>query len=92
VAALSDADIHKSHGRHIPIAKCREIGLKVTALEDDLELQDLVLTIHHCYMFVTMNYAASKIVENHLGSTFAKQQVQVQMPFPMPPQQPPHSF
>jgi hypothetical protein len=88
VDALSDADIHKSHGRHIPIAKCQEIGLKVTALENDRELQDLVLTVHHCFMFATMNTAASKIVENHFGSTFAKQHVQFQVPFQMPGQQP----
>jgi ATP-dependent protease ClpP protease subunit len=88
VDALSDADAHKSHGRHIPLAKCREIGLKVTALEDDPELQDLVLTVHHCFMFATMNSPAIKIVENHLGSTFAKQQMQIQMQYPMPLQQP----
>lgn len=88
VEALSDSDVHKSHGRHIPIAKCREIGLKVTALEDDPDLQEFVLTSHHCFMFATMNSPAVKIVENHLGSTFAKQQQQVQIQMPFPMQQP----
>lgn len=87
VDGLSDADIHKSHDRHIPIAKCKELGLKVVALEDDEKLQDLVLTIHHCYMFVLMNTPTFKIIENQKGSIFSKmQQFQVQLPGQMIPQ------
>lgn len=74
VDALSDGDMHKSHERHIPIAKCKELGLKVRALEEDHKLQDLVLTVHHCYMHVLMNTATIKIIENHNGAAFAKQQ------------------
>lgn len=85
VEGLSDADEHKSHDRHIPIAKCRDLGLKVVALEDDDKLQDLVLTVHHCYMFVLMNTGTFKIIENHKGSAFGKQQqVQMQMQIPAP--------
>jgi hypothetical protein len=81
VDALSDADTHKSHDRHIPIAQCRDLGLKVDALEDDQKLQDLVLTVHHCYMQVLMNGPAFKAIENHLGSAwFKNQQMQIQMP------------
>ena len=79
VDALSDGDEHKSHERHIPIAKCRDLGLKVTALEDDDKLQDLVLTVHHCYMFVLMNTGTFKIIENHMGAAFSKQQMQMVM-------------
>jgi hypothetical protein len=81
VDGLSDADEHKSHERHIPIAKCRDLGLKVVALEDDNELQELVLTVHHCYMFVLTNTGTFKIIENQKGAAFAKQQhLQIQMP------------
>jgi hypothetical protein len=81
VDGLSDADEHKSHERHIPIAKCRDLGLNVVALEDDEELQELVLTVHHCYMFVLMNTGTFKIIENHKGAAFAKQlQMQIQLP------------
>ncbi|WP_263350203.1 SDH family Clp fold serine proteinase [Acidicapsa acidisoli] len=86
VEALSDADEHKSHERHIPIAKCRDLGLKVVALEDDNELQELVLTVHHCYMFVLTNTGTFKIIENHKGSAFAKQQMQFQLPMQGAPQ------
>ncbi len=84
VEALSDAGEHKSHERHIPISKCRDIGLKVVALEDDNELQELVLTVHHCYMFVLMNTPTLKVIENHKGAAFAKAQQQVQFQVPMP--------
>jgi hypothetical protein len=81
VDGLSDADEHKSHERHIPIAKCRDLGLNVVALEDDEELQELVLTVHHCYMFVLMNTGTFKIIENHKGAAFTKQlQMQIQLP------------
>ena len=37
-------------------------------------MQDLVLTVHHCYMHTLMNTAAFKIIENHLGNALVKQQ------------------
>lgn len=69
---LKDTEEHKAHDRHIPMAKCIEIGLRIKKLEDDAKLQDLVLTIHHCYMHALMNSPAFKIIENHLGSAFIK--------------------
>lgn len=90
VDALSDGDEHKSHNRHIPIAKCKEIGLRVKALEEDNTLQDLVLSVHHCYMFLMMNTPAFKIIENHNGAAFVKsQQVPVQMLPQLVQQRPP---
>jgi len=65
-----------SHDRHIHIAECKELGIKVIDLEN-LEkrpclgcndLQDCVLTIHHAYMHTFSNSNAIKIVENHLGN------------------------
>ena len=72
VEALSDTDQHKAHERHISATQCMEIGLRVKMLEEDNQLQDLVLTIHHCFMQTFMNSAAFKIVENHLGTAFIK--------------------
>jgi hypothetical protein len=85
VEALSDADVHKSHDRHIPMAKCQELGLRIRVLEDDGELQDLVLTVHHCYMHAIMNSGTFKIIENHTGAAFVKAQQQMQI---MPQQLP----
>lgn len=96
VAGLSDRDTHKSHERHIPIAKCSELGLNVTALEMDEKLQDLVLSVHHCYSHALMNTATFKIIENHTGAAFIKTQQAPSMPIQLlqqlqqlPPQFPP---
>lgn len=75
VDALSDTGQHKAHERHIPAAQCLDMGLRVRMLEDDNQLQDLVLTIHHCFMQTLMNSPAFKIIENHLGTAFIKNQV-----------------
>jgi hypothetical protein len=67
VKKLSDHTAHKSHDRHIHLKECRDIGLKITAMEDDDELQDLVLTVHHAYMHTFSGTNAIKIIENHDG-------------------------
>ncbi|MGH9483954.1 MAG: SDH family Clp fold serine proteinase [Terriglobales bacterium] len=74
VAFLSDDGLHKAHERHIPLDECVKIGLRVLPLESDQQLQDLVLTVHHCYMFAMMNSPALKIIENHTGESFIKAQ------------------
>ena len=56
----------KIHSRHISAKKAKEIGLKITDLEDDDKLQDAVLSIHHCYMHTFSSSNAVKIIENHL--------------------------
>lgn len=77
---LSDYDKNKTHDRHIHMAECQKLGLEIDRLEDDQELQDLVLTVHHCYMHALMNTNAFKIIENQNGVAFVKQQVQVAVP------------
>lgn len=74
LAHLSDYEENKTHERHISPAECREIGLKVEMIETDDHLQDLILTIHHCYMHTLMNSPAFKIIENHLGIALIKNQ------------------
>ena len=61
----------KSHGRHINIDECKEIGLKIEDLETNPILQDLILTTHHCYMHTLGNTPVLKIIENHKGATRA---------------------
>jgi ATP-dependent protease ClpP protease subunit len=70
--ALSDYPTNKSHDRHFDIEACEEMGLVVKHLETDSELQDLVLTVHHCYMNLMMNTAAYKIIENQNGVALVK--------------------
>ena len=76
VKTLGDADEHKAHERHISAAKCQELGLNVKMLEQDNDMQDIVLTLHHCFMHTLMNSPAFKIIENHLGTAFIKNQTQ----------------
>ena len=41
-----------SHSRHISKDDCRASGLPITDLEDNQDLQDAVLSLHHCYMIL----------------------------------------
>jgi ATP-dependent Clp protease adapter protein ClpS len=66
VKYLGDHDSTKNHARHIPLEEAEKL-LKVIRLEDDHEMQDLVLTIHHAFMHTFGNSRAVKIVENHIG-------------------------
>ena len=72
VKMLMDKNNNKSHGRHLHIEKLREAGLVTEQLEDDEEFQDLVLTVHHCFMHVLMNTPAFKTIENHMGVGLTK--------------------
>lgn len=69
---LGDHALTKSHARHLSIERCREMGLKVSALEKDDRLQDAVLSLHHACMLTFSATRAFKIVENHLGIAFIK--------------------
>ena len=69
---LGDHALTKSHARHLSIERCREMGLKVSALEEDDKLQDAVLSLHHACMLTFSATSALKIVENHLGIAFIK--------------------
>jgi hypothetical protein len=76
-ALLSNVADGKAHNTHFQIDECRKAGLNVDQLEDDQTLQDLTLTIHHCYMHSLSNTLAFKIIENQLGRAMVKiQQVQ----------------
>lgn len=62
----------KTHGRHVTIDESKTIGLRIEDLETDQHFQDLVLTIHHCYMHTLANTTAFKIIENHQGAAMAR--------------------
>ena len=70
--ALSDYATNKTHDRHFDADACKKIGLTILDLESDPELQDLVLTVHHCYMNTFMNSLAYKIIENQNGVALIK--------------------
>lgn len=81
----------KTHSRHIDRDKCREAGLDVIDMDADDELQDIVLTIHHCCMILAEKTSASKIVENNNGGCYIRHfQVPMTMPMSMPVPLPMH--
>ena len=79
---LADHTVSKSHGRHIPIQKCIDIGLKIEKLEDDQTLQDLVLSVHHSCIHTLSETPSFKIIENQNGIAFI--QMAQMMPVPKP--------
>lgn len=70
--ALSNYPQNKTHERHFDADDCLNMGLLIKTLESDEILQDLVLTVHHCYMHTLMNGPALKMIENHKGTGIAK--------------------
>lgn len=64
---LGDPQLALSHARHISAERARELGLNVLMLEDDQDLQEAVLSLHHCCVQTIQGTAAMKIIENHEG-------------------------
>jgi hypothetical protein len=75
VRRLTDYRGNKTHQRHIHFEELKAMGLNVSLAEDDQNFQDVILTVHHCFMHSLMNTSAFKIIENHKGSAFMKHQV-----------------
>ena len=62
-----------SHARHIPKDACKKAGLHIIDLEDNQDLQDAVLILHHAYMILFDKFSVSKVVENQIGGCFVQQ-------------------
>ena len=89
--ALSDYSSFMSHARRIGADQLRDLGLNVVDLEQDQQLQDLVLSVHHSVNH-TMNHTGMvKLVENHLGKAFVRRVAMLQVPVQVgpPPGAPP---
>lgn len=82
---IIDHSISYAHNRHLSIQKCESIGLKVMHLEEDQQLQEKVLSLHHIYFHTLSSTPAFKIIENHMGKAFILQAQQ--MLIQQPPQQ-----
>lgn len=90
VKDLSHYTKNKTHDRHIHYDECSTMGLNVRPIENGAEyvedketkgdFQDLVLTVHHCFMHFLMNTAAYKIIENHVGVGMSKNVTQASQP------------
>ena len=86
VDGLTDLSDNKTHNRHIHYRECIDMGLNIEMLEDfgDGKLQDLVLTVHHCFTHTLANTSAFKIIEDHRGRALIKQQQVHQLQLPIP--------
>jgi ATP-dependent protease ClpP protease subunit len=67
---LGSHAITKSHDRHISVTKAKEINLIISDLEENDELQDAVLTVHHACMQTLAQTEAIKIIQNQYGTAF----------------------
>jgi membrane-bound ClpP family serine protease len=70
VAQLGSHANTLTHSRHISAEGARDIGVNVTDLEDDDELQEAVLSVHHAYVQTLTESPAFKVIENHQGTAF----------------------
>jgi hypothetical protein len=58
------------HTHHFLIDKCKEIGLKVAAIEDDQELQEDILSVHHAFVATFAKTNSLKVIESATGATW----------------------
>lgn len=72
VRELSSQDNNREHGRHIHAERCKEIGLNISALEDDQQFQELVLTVHHACVYTLQGANVTKLIENHMGAAYIR--------------------
>ncbi len=70
VKLFNEHEDSMSHGRHFNAEFCKSAGLKIFQMEDDQKLQDLILSIHHCYMQTFSTCTCTKIIENNLGKAY----------------------
>ncbi len=93
---FADADLHFSHAKGIDIDEAKTAGLdRIKRLEENQQLQDAVLSVHHATLHSFMNPAVLKIVENHLGRAFVRigqptMIPMIQQPIQIPIQFPPN--
>lgn len=60
------------HNRHITAESAKDHGLAIRSLEENQELQDIVLTIHHAYMATFERSGAKKMIENSNGKSWIR--------------------
>lgn len=65
---------NKSHSRHFTYDFCATLGLNVQMLENDHELQELVLSVHHSFIITLDATTATKIIENQIGARYISSQ------------------
>ena len=70
---LGSHALSKSHSRHFSASRCSEMGLRISMLEENDDLQDALLSVHHACIHTLSATAAYKIIENQNGFAFIQQ-------------------
>lgn len=70
MSELANHALTLSHERHISASKAKSLGLTIEMLEDDSELQERVLTVHHACTLTLGETPAFKIIENQNGVSY----------------------
>jgi len=69
---LSSHEDTKVHDRHITRKKAMSLGLKVTPLEKDPNLYELVMTLYHTVTLTFDQTSVIKIFDNHNGDSIVR--------------------
>lgn len=67
---LTSHESSKVHARHYRYQECRDHGLIIKLMEDDNELQDKILSVHHCFMITLQSTEALKMISNNLKKDY----------------------
>ena len=68
IETLCDHRSSAMHNRHFSSQQLSDLGLKIEMMEDDDDLQDLILTVHHAFMISFQKSGSVKIIENDRGA------------------------
>ena len=68
--ALITSDFTKNHSQPLSRDQCQKIGLKITPIEKDKELEELILSIHYAFMSLFNRQKISKLIINQNGTHF----------------------
>ena len=79
-AWFGDAKTLLSHGRPVRRDEAREHGVVVANLEEDDDLQDAILSVHHAVMHTLGSTPAVKVIENEAGRAYILSQQPVFVP------------
>lgn len=61
---FADHSTSLSHNRHISAEKAASLGLNITMMEDDQELQDIILSLHHVNAITAQRSSVIKFIVN----------------------------
>lgn len=70
ISFLGSHNATLSHSRHIHMKELQDIGLVIKEMEQDQELQDRILSVHHATIISITQTQSTKIIENNLGKAF----------------------